>query len=151
MKKIVILTVVTLFVLCSCRKEHGSVVQKLNLSDTNTGSFAHGRGSRFFHVPIKLLLFKGHAVCTLIHSGVGLMGAHGDLIQRAVVFFPTVIGAGIHQTCDTVIGVILVVHDIISFSVMTLVCPYPSNNMRSIQTGNISMRNWNCHKYAVFL
>ena len=52
-----------------------------------------------------LLLFlpEGLAVGALIHGRVCLVGAHQNLIQRAVVFGVTVIGAGLDGAFDTLV------------------------------------------------
>ena len=39
-----------------------------------------------------LLLAEGHAIRALVHSGVGLVGTHQDLVQGAVVLTLAVVG-----------------------------------------------------------
>jgi hypothetical protein len=57
-----------------------------------------------------LLLAEGLAVSALIHGRVLLMGAHQDLVQRAVVLGVAVIGTGLNGAFDALVGV--AVHDI---------------------------------------
>ena len=60
------------------------------------------------------LLAEGLAVGALIHGGIGLMGAHQDAVQRAVVLVLTVVCALMDGAFDALIGVAF--HDISSFS-----------------------------------
>ena len=55
--------------------------------------------------PGKLLLPEGHAVGTLVLGGVGLMGAHHDPVQGAVVGVLGVVGALLDGTLDALVGV----------------------------------------------
>ena len=52
-----------------------------------------------------LLLFlpEGLAVGALIHSRIGLVGAHQNLVQRAVVFGVTMIGTGLDGAFDALV------------------------------------------------
>ena len=47
-----------------------------------------------------LLLAEGLAVGALVHGGVGLVGAHQDLVQRAVVLTLAVMGTLMDGTLD---------------------------------------------------
>ena len=51
-----------------------------------------------------LLLAEGLAVSALIHGGVGLMGAHQNPVQRAVVLGVAMVCAGLNSTFDALIG-----------------------------------------------
>ena len=51
-----------------------------------------------------LLLPEGHAVRTLVHGGVCLMGADQDPLQRAEVGLTAVMGALGNSTLDALIG-----------------------------------------------
>jgi hypothetical protein len=51
-----------------------------------------------------LLLAEGLAVGTLIHSRIGFVGAHHDLVQGAVILGITVISAGLNATFDALVG-----------------------------------------------
>ena len=52
-----------------------------------------------------LLLSEGHTVGALIHRGAGLVGAHQNLVQRAVVLVLAVVCAVLNGTFDTLVGV----------------------------------------------
>ena len=52
----------------------------------------------------QLLLAEGHAVGALILSGVALVGAHHDLIQRAVVLLFTVMCTLVDGAFDGLVG-----------------------------------------------
>ena len=54
-----------------------------------------------------LLLSEGHTVGALIHCGAGLMGAHQNLVQRAVVLVLAVVCAVPDGTFDTLVGVVV--------------------------------------------
>ena len=54
-----------------------------------------------------LLLAEGHTVGALIHRGAGLMGAHQNLVQRAVVLVLAVVCAVPDGTFDTLVGVVV--------------------------------------------
>ena len=47
---------------------------------------------------------EGLAVRALIHGGAGLVGAHQNPIQGAVVLLVAVVGALRHRALDTLIG-----------------------------------------------
>ena len=51
-----------------------------------------------------LLFAEGHAVGALILGGVSLVGAHTDLVQRAVVLIFAVVCAGAHGAFDGLVG-----------------------------------------------
>jgi len=55
-----------------------------------------------------LLLTERLAVSALVHSGVCLVGAHQDAVQRAEILGVAVVCAGLNGTFDTLIG--LAVH-----------------------------------------
>ena len=55
--------------------------------------------------PRILLLAEGLAVGALIHSGICLVGAYLDLVQRAVVLGVAVIGTGLDSAFDALVGV----------------------------------------------
>ena len=56
----------------------------------------------------RLLLFaEGHTVCALIHRGAGLVGAHQNLVQRAVVLILAVVRAVLNGTFDALVGVVV--------------------------------------------
>ena len=59
-----------------------------------------------------LLLAEGLAVGALVHGGVGLMGAHQDAVQRAVVLVLAVISALLDGAFDTLVG--MTVHGFLS-------------------------------------
>ena len=52
---------------------------------------------------VNLLLAEGHAVGTLIHGGVGLMGAHQNAVQGAIVFGITVVSTGLYGAFDALV------------------------------------------------
>ena len=54
-----------------------------------------------------LLLSEGHTVGALIHRGAGLVGAHQNLVQRAVVLVLAVVCAVPDGTFDTLVGVVV--------------------------------------------
>ena len=54
-----------------------------------------------------LLLAEGHTVGALIHRGAGLVGAHQNLVQRAVVLVLAVVCAVLDGTFDTLVGVVV--------------------------------------------
>ena len=56
-----------------------------------------------------LLLPEGHAVSTLLHSGIALVGAYQDLVQRTVVGFITVISTLPDSTLNALVCV--TIHD----------------------------------------
>ena len=53
----------------------------------------------------KLFLAEGLAVSALVHSGVSLMGAHQDPLQRAVVGIVAVVGALRNGAGNALVGV----------------------------------------------
>ena len=55
--------------------------------------------------PVQLLLAEGHAVGALVHSGIHLVGTHQDLVQRAVVFVLTMVGALLDSAFDALVCV----------------------------------------------
>ena len=55
--------------------------------------------------PVSLLLAEGHAVSALVLSGVTLVGAHQNLVQRAVVGVLGVMGAGLDGALDAFVGI----------------------------------------------
>ena len=61
-----------------------------------------------------LLLAEGHAVGALLLGGIGLVGAHTDLVQRAVILVLAVVGAGAHGAPDGLVG--MAVHKEASFA-----------------------------------
>ena len=65
------------------------------------------------HEALLLFLPEGLAVSALIHGGVGLMGAHQNLVQRAVVFAVAVVCALLDSTFNALVCV--TVHKIASF------------------------------------
>ena len=54
-----------------------------------------------------LLLSEGHTVGALIHCGAGLVGAHQNLVQRAVVLVLAVVCAVPDGTFNTLVGVVV--------------------------------------------
>ena len=48
---------------------------------------------------------EGHAVGALVHSGITLMGAHQDSLQRTVVLLPTVVCALLDGTLNALVCV----------------------------------------------
>ena len=54
-----------------------------------------------------LLLSEGHTVGALIHRGAGLMSAHQNLVQRAVVLVLAVVGTVLDGTFDTLVCVVV--------------------------------------------
>ena len=52
-----------------------------------------------------LFLAEGLAIGALVHSGVGLVGAHQDLLQRAVVGIVAVVSALLDGALDALVGV----------------------------------------------
>ena len=52
----------------------------------------------------KLLLPEGLAVGALVLGGIGLVGAHQNPVQRAVVLGIAVIGTGFDGTFDALVG-----------------------------------------------
>ena len=48
---------------------------------------------------------SGLAVGALVHGRVGFMGAYQNPVQRAVVLLLTVVGALVHRTLNTFVGV----------------------------------------------
>ena len=54
---------------------------------------------------LDLLLAEGLTVGALVHGGVGLMGAHQDAIQRAVVLAVAVISALLYGAFNTLVCV----------------------------------------------
>ena len=52
----------------------------------------------------RLLSVEGHAVGALVHSGIALMGAHQNGIQRAVVLGAAVVGALLYGAFDALVG-----------------------------------------------
>ena len=65
---------------------------------------------RLFAAAEELLFPERHAVSTLIHSRVCLMGAYHDSIQRTVVLILTVVCALLHGALDALVGI--AVHNI---------------------------------------
>ena len=55
------------------------------------------------HESLRLFLPEGLAVGALIHGRIGFVGTHQNLVQRAVVFGVTVIGAGLDGTFDALV------------------------------------------------
>ena len=53
--------------------------------------------------PGSLLFPEGHAVGALVHGGVHLVGAHHDLVQRAVVLVLTMVGTLLDGTLDALV------------------------------------------------
>lgn len=62
-----------------------------------SGLFPQAPGAVLFH-------FEALAVGALHHSGVGLVGAHLDLGQTAVLGILAVMGAVIHGALDALVG-----------------------------------------------
>ena len=56
---------------------------------------------------MRLLLSEGHTVGALIHRGAGLVGAHQNLVQRAVILVLAVVCAVLDGTFDTLVGVVV--------------------------------------------
>ena len=54
-----------------------------------------------------LLLSEGHTVGALIHRGAGLVGAHQNLVQRAVVLVLAVVCAILNGTFNALVGVVV--------------------------------------------
>ena len=52
-----------------------------------------------------LLLLEGFAVGALIHSRIGLVGAHQNTVQRTVVFAVAVVSALLDSAFDALIGI----------------------------------------------
>ena len=55
--------------------------------------------------PVWLLLAEGLAVSALVHGRILLVGAHQDLVQRAVVLSVAVVSAGLDGAFDTLVGI----------------------------------------------
>ena len=73
-----------------------------------------------------LLLTEGHAVGALIHSGVCLMSAHHDTLQRAVVLVGTVVCTLSNGAFDALVGI--AIHSLfLLFFVILKVCPKTQN------------------------
>ena len=51
-----------------------------------------------------LLLAEGHTVGALVHGGIGLVGAHGDPVQGAVVCILAVVSALLNGAFDALVG-----------------------------------------------
>ena len=51
-----------------------------------------------------LLSAEGFAVGALIHGGIGLVGAHQNPVQRAVILLFAVMGALVHGAFDALVG-----------------------------------------------
>ena len=64
---------------------------------------------------IFLLLAEGLAVGALVHSGVGLVGTHQDLVQSAVVLALAVVGALMDGAFDALIGIAVHSHFLLLF------------------------------------
>ena len=69
-----------------------------------------------------LLLAEGLAVGALIHGGICLMGAHHDLVQRAVVLGVAVVSAGPDGAFDALVCVAVHVMFLLLLD-SRLVCP----------------------------
>ena len=57
------------------------------------------------HGGIKLLFPEGHAVGTLVHGGIGLVGAHQNPVQGAVVLIFAVVCALMNSAFDALVCV----------------------------------------------
>ena len=78
----------------------------------------------------RLLSAEGHAIGALLHGGIALVGAHQDLVQRAVVLALAVMGALAHGALHTFVGV--TVH--ILFPPFSVFAISMNENRRSIQS-----------------
>ena len=58
----------------------------------------------------RLLSVERHAIGALLSSGIGLMGADHDLIQRAIVLCAAVMTALAYGTLDAAIGSFMAIH-----------------------------------------
>ena len=68
-----------------------------------------------------LLLAERHTIRALIHGGIGLVGAHGDPVQGAVVGVVAVVSALLDGAFDTLVG--MTAHKNTSFVLSTaIVC-----------------------------
>ena len=63
-----------------------------------------------------LLLAEGHAVGTLIHCGISLVGAHHDPIQRTVVLVLAVMCALGNGAFDALVGIAVHMADLLFLS-----------------------------------
>ena len=72
--------------------------------------------------PSQLFFAEGHAVSALIHSGVPLVGADQNTVQRTVVGIAAMMGTLLDGALDTL--VCIGIHSLfLLFSVMIAVCP----------------------------
>ena len=62
---------------------------------------------------VTLFLAEGLAVGALIHGGIGLMGAHQDLIQGAEVFAVAVVCALLDGAFDALVGIAVHICDLL--------------------------------------
>ena len=60
--------------------------------------------------PFPLALAEGLAVGALVLSGVGLMGAHQDAVQGAVVLAVAMVCAGLDGAFDALVGMAVHIH-----------------------------------------
>jgi hypothetical protein len=78
-----------------------------------------------------LLLLEAHAIGTLIYSGVCLMGAHLDLVQRAVVLALTMVLALANGTSNGLIRSTSAFHN---YNLLpngeVSICGFPANMQR---------------------
>ena len=74
------------------------------------GGFILTIGGGRFRRLCGLLLTEGLAVGALVHGGIGLVGAHQDADQRAVVLGVAVISAGLDGTLNTLVCVAVHIH-----------------------------------------
>ena len=73
--------------------------------------------SRRLAAPFLLSLFEGLAVGALVNSGVCLVGADHDAVQRAVVLIPTVMGALSDGAFDALVSMAVHTHFLLCFGV----------------------------------
>ena len=80
------------------------------------------RGSICCRDDLSLLFAEGLAIGALIHGGVGLVGAHKNAVQRAVVLIFAVVCTLLNGAFDTLVCV--TVHSFSSFDLdSAVVCP----------------------------
>jgi hypothetical protein len=75
-----------------------------------------------------LLLAEGLAVGALIHGGICLVGAHQNVIQRAVVVGVTVVSALSYGAFDALVCIAVHSHDLLFLS-SHLVCAFPKGEL----------------------
>ena len=57
-----------------------------------------------------LLSVEGHTIGALLGSGIGLMGTHHNLVERAIVLCTTMMTALAYSALDAAIGSFMAIH-----------------------------------------